>query len=102
MDIKLPKDVEQRLTASIRRYLDENLGEDVGDLKASLFLKYCLEEIAPSVYNLAIADARTFLQEKLQDMEDVCFAHEEGYWTQGSGARGVARRPGRRRPNDDV
>ena len=96
MDIKLPKDLEQRLTASIRRYITENLGEDVGDLKASMFLKFCLEEIAPSVYNQAVADARTFMQEKIQDLEDVCFAHEEGYWTKGSGARGVPRRPDRR------
>jgi len=96
MDIKLPKDLEQRLTGSIRRYVAENFGEDAGDLKAAMFLKFCLEEIAPSVYNQAVADARTFMQEKLQDLEDVCFAHEEGYWTKGSGARGVPRRPDRR------
>lgn len=96
MDIKLPKDLEQRLTASIRRYIEENLGEDVGDLKAALFLKFCMEEIAPSVYNQAIADARTFMQEKVLDLENVLFAHEQGYWTKGSGARGVARRPDRR------
>ncbi len=96
MDIKLPKDLEQRLTASTRRYLAEAFGEDVGDLKASMFLKFCLEEIAPSVYNQAVADARTFLQEKVLDLENVCFAHEEGYWTKGSGAPGVARKPARR------
>ena len=95
--IKLPKDLEQWLTGSVRRYLAENFGEDIGDLKASLFLNYCLEEIAPSVYNQAIADARAFMQEKVADMDNVCFAHEEGYWTKGSGARGVARRPERRR-----
>lgn len=97
MEINLPKDLEKRLTASVRRYLAENFGEDVGDLKAALFLKFCVEEIAPSVYNLAIADARTFMQEKVLDLENVCFAHEEGYWTQGSGAKGVARRPDSRR-----
>jgi len=74
MDISLPKPVEQKLTTSVRRYLAEAFGEDVGDLKASLFLKFCLEEIAPSVYNQA-------------------FAHEQGYWTQGGGKGGVARRP---------
>ena len=54
--ILLKKDIEQKLTRSIQRYLIENFGEDIGQLKASLFLKYCLEEIAPSVYNLAIAE----------------------------------------------
>ena len=93
MDINLPKPVEQKLTASVRRYLIEQFGEDVGDLKASLFLKFCLEEIAPSVYNLAIADARSFMQEKVLDLENVLFAHEQGYWTKGAGKGGVARRP---------
>jgi len=97
MDIKLPKDQEKRLTGSVRRYLNENFGEDVGDLKAALFLKFCLEEIAPSVYNQAVADARNFMQEKVLDLENVCFAPEEGYWTRGSGAKGVARRPDSRR-----
>jgi uncharacterized protein (DUF2164 family) len=97
MDIKLPKDLEQRLATSIRRYMTENFGEDVGDLKAALFLKFCMEEIAPSVYNQAIGDARTFMQEKVLDLENVLFAHEQGYWTRGRGAKGVARRPDIRR-----
>ena len=95
MDIKLPKDLEQKLTGSVRRYLTESFGEDVGDLKAALFLKFCLEEIAPCVYNLAVADARTFMAEKIADMENVCFAHEFAYWTKGG--KGVARRPEGRR-----
>ena len=93
MDLTLPKDLEQRLTASVRRYLTEQFGEDVGDLKASLFLKFCLEEIAPSVYNLAIADAKTFMMEKVLDLENVCFAHEQGYWTKATRGKGVPRRP---------
>ena len=97
MDIKLPKPLEQQLTASLRRYLTEHFGEDVGDLKASLFLKFCMTEIAPPVYNLAISDARTFMQEKVADLENVCFADEESYWSKGSGRKGVARRPEVRR-----
>jgi len=97
MDITLPKDLEQQLTGSVRRYLTENFGEDVGDLKAALFLKFCLEEIAPSVYNQAIADARTFMTEKVLDMENVCFAEERRYWNKGAGGRGVARKPSSRR-----
>lgn len=97
MDITLPKDLEQRLTSSVRRYLTEAFGEDVGDLKANLFLKFCLEEIAPTVYNQAIADARSFMQEKVMDLENVCFAHEQGYWTKAARGKGVARRPEARR-----
>jgi uncharacterized protein (DUF2164 family) len=94
MDIKLPKDAEQRLTASIQRYVAENFAEEIGELKAALFLRYCLKEVGPSVYNLAISDARAFFQEKVSDLENVCFAHEGDYWSRGAGA---ARKPGLRR-----
>jgi uncharacterized protein (DUF2164 family) len=96
MDIKLPKDTEQRLIASIQRYLDANFGIEAGDLKAQLLLKYCLEEIAPSVYNLAISDAQSYLQERVADLENVCFAHEFGYWNTAAG-KAQPRRPERRK-----
>jgi uncharacterized protein (DUF2164 family) len=95
MDIKLPKDTEQKLSRSIQRYLAESFGEDVGELKAALFLKFCLEEIAPTVYNRAIADAQDYFQERTMDLENVCFAQEFGYWNKGAGkvaARGVVPR----------
>jgi uncharacterized protein (DUF2164 family) len=96
MDIKLPKDTEQKLTHSIQRYLGEHLGEDIGELKASLFLKFCLEEIAPSVYNQAIAEAQAYFQERAADLENVCFAQEFGFWNKGAG-QAVPRKPHRAR-----
>jgi uncharacterized protein (DUF2164 family) len=80
MEIKLKKEVEQHLMTSIQRYCAESLGAEIGQLQAGLFLRFCMEEIAPSVYNQAIADAQMFLQEKLADLENTCFAKEFGYW----------------------
>jgi len=96
MGIKLQKHIEQKLVTSIQRYHSENFGEDIGELKAALFLKFCLEEIAPSVYNQAIADAQGFLQERVSDLENVCFAHEFGFWSKGAKTP-AARRPDLRR-----
>jgi uncharacterized protein (DUF2164 family) len=96
MDIKLPKDIEQKLAHSIQRYMTENFGDDIGELKASLFLKFCLEEIAPTVYNRAIADAQGYFQERAADLENVCFAQEFAYWNKGAG-KTVTRRPDFRR-----
>jgi uncharacterized protein (DUF2164 family) len=76
--------------------MTENYGEDIGELKASLFLKFCLEEIAPTVYNQAIADAQDYFQERAADLENVCFAQEFGYWNKG-GAKSVTRKPSLRR-----
>ena len=92
MEIKLPKPTEQKLTASIQRYMSENFGEELGELKAGIFLKFFLEEIAPSVYNLAISDAQSYLQERVADLENVCFAQEFGFWNKGA-KKTVTRRP---------
>jgi uncharacterized protein (DUF2164 family) len=80
MTIKLSKVTKRQLIKSIKRYFEEELDEDIGDLKASLFLDFCLQEICPSVYNRAIIDARSFIENKLSDLEDTCYEPEFGYW----------------------
>ena len=80
MTIKLNQDVEQRLLASIQRYCAENMDEEVGALKARLLLDYCLREIGPSVYNQAILDAQSAMQERIADIETVCYETEFSYW----------------------
>ena len=65
MTIKLSKVKKKQLIESIKRYFEEKLNEEIGDLKASLFLDFCLQEICPSVYNRAIIDARSFMENKL-------------------------------------
>ena len=58
MALELSKDTEKRLIESIKRYFREQMDEDIGDLKASLLLEFCVREIGPSIYNHAIADAQ--------------------------------------------
>ena len=58
MTIKLTTETHARFIASIKRYVAENLDEDIGDLKASLVLEFVLKEIGPSIYNRAVADAQ--------------------------------------------
>lgn len=80
MSIKLNKEVEQRLLGSIQRYCAANLDEEVGELKAKLLLDYCLREIGPSVYNQAILDAQAAMQDKIAEIEHVCYETEFAYW----------------------
>ena len=95
MEIRLKKETERQLITSIQRYCSENLGGDIGELKASLLLRYALEEIGPSVYNQAIADAQAFFNEKVEDLENTCFAKEFGYW-KDKGRAAVRKQPGGR------
>jgi len=80
MEIKLDKDAEKKLATSIKRYVSENFETDIGELQSSLFLQFCLEEIGPSIYNQAISDAQTYMQEKALDIENSCFAADSTYW----------------------
>ena len=80
MTIKLSKAKKQQSIESIKRYFAEQLDEEIGDLKASLLLDFCLQEICPAVYNQAIIDARSFLENKLSDLEDTCYEPEFDYW----------------------
>jgi uncharacterized protein (DUF2164 family) len=80
MAIKLSPETTRRLVASIKRYAAENLDEEIGDLKAGLFLDYCIREIGPSIYNQAIADAQSYLTDRIADLEGVCHQPEFGFW----------------------
>ncbi len=78
--IKLDRESEDRSLASIKRFFDEQMGDDIGELKARLVLEFCLKEIGPSVYNRAVADAQSFMQERVTDLDGSCYEPEFGYW----------------------
>ena len=90
MTVTLSDEVRRQAIASLKRYLAEELDQDVGDLKAGLLLEFILKEVAPSVYNGAIADAQTFLRDQLADLEGACSVPEFGYWP-----KATVRRPSR-------
>ena len=87
MAITLSPDSTKRLHASIKRYVSENLEQEIGDLQANMLLDFCLKEIGPSIYNQAIADAQAYFQERAVDLEGVCYEKEFAYWTPKPGDR---------------
>jgi len=87
MAITLEDEVRKQAVASVRRYFAEQWDQDVGDLKAGLLLDYFLKEIAPSVYNRAIADAQVYFRDRAADLEATCFEREFGFWPPASHRR---------------
>ena len=81
MAITFPKEVEDRMIESIKRFVEETMDEEIGDLKASLFLEFCRKEIGPTIYNRAIFDAQNHVQDKVADLDGSCHEPEFGYWT---------------------
>ncbi|HET7188483.1 MAG TPA: DUF2164 domain-containing protein [Gemmatimonadaceae bacterium] len=88
MTISLSDDARKQSIASIRRYFAEELDQDIGELKAGLLLDFMLKEIAPTIYNGAIADAQTYLRDRLVDLEGVCSVAEFAYWPSRAVRRG--------------
>jgi uncharacterized protein (DUF2164 family) len=78
--IELSKQARADAVASIQRYFEENLSEPIGDLPASLLLNFILEDIGPAIYNQAIADAQTRMQQRVSDLSGELFADEFQYW----------------------
>lgn len=85
MAIKLDKEVEKRLIESTRRFFDEYMDAEIGDLKAKLLLDFFAREIGPSIYNQAIADAQGYLHDKVADLSGACYEMEFNYWKPGRG-----------------
>jgi uncharacterized protein (DUF2164 family) len=79
--ITLSPETTKQLLASIKRYVADHFEQDIGDLKAGMLLDYCLKEVGPSVYNLAIADAQKYFEGRVVDLEGVCHEKELTYWT---------------------
>jgi len=80
MALTLAPDAAKQAVASLRRFFAETWELEVGDLKAGLLLDYFLKEIAPCVYNRAIADAQVYLRDRLADLEGACYEKEFTYW----------------------
>jgi uncharacterized protein (DUF2164 family) len=79
-EIELPKPVRAEAIASLKRYVEENFAEPIGNLKAGELLNFFLEEIGPSVYNQAVRDAQAHLQQRVVDLDGELFAGAFQYW----------------------
>jgi uncharacterized protein (DUF2164 family) len=91
MTIKLEQQTEEYLLKSIRQFFTEELDQEIGDLKARAVLEFCVREVAPSVYNQAIADAQQTLELAVVDLGGVRYEPEFDYWKKRGPAPGEPR-----------
>ena len=80
MTIKLTPETEERLISSLQHYFDVNMDDGIGDLKAKLLLDFCVKEMGPSIYNQAILDAQSAMQDKVAELDVSCYEAEFSYW----------------------
>ena len=80
MPIELHKDARAEAIKSIERYFRDNMDERIGNIQAGALLNFFLEEIGPSVYNKAVADAQERMQMRASELDIECHEDEFGYW----------------------
>ena len=80
MTIELNKEVRAQAVSSIERYFKENMEERIGNIQAAALLNFFIEEVGPSIYNQAIAEAQERLQTRVNELDIECHADEFRYW----------------------
>jgi uncharacterized protein (DUF2164 family) len=80
MAIELSKEARKEAIASIERYFQENMEEKIGNIAAAGLLSFFIEEIGPSIYNQAVADAQERLHARVQDLDFEVHEDEFAYW----------------------
>jgi len=93
LSIELPKEARAAAVQSIERYFDEELQQRIGNIQAGALLNFFLQEIGPSVYNAAVADAQERMLGRVQELDIDCHEDEFGFWK----GRGAQAAPGSRR-----
>ncbi len=75
-------DVQRKdATASLQRYFQEELQEELGALPAVSLLNYILEEIGPAIYNRAVVDAQARVQARTAELDAELYMDPFQYWS---------------------
>jgi len=67
--IKLSADRRTALLKLVTEFYAENFDEELSVYRAERLLDFCIKQLGPPIYNQAIADARAFMYEKLEDLD---------------------------------
>lgn len=78
--IELTDHARKEAIASIRRYFQQNLPDEIGELPAGLLLDFFLEDIAPTIYNKAVVDAQQRMQARISDVDGELYVDPFQYW----------------------
>jgi uncharacterized protein (DUF2164 family) len=80
MTIEISQEARKEAITSIERYFREHMEEPIGNVAASGLLGFFLEEIGPSIYNKAVADAQERMQARISELDIEVHEEEFQYW----------------------
>ncbi|WP_172194299.1 DUF2164 domain-containing protein [Saccharibacillus qingshengii] len=74
--IRVPKEDKDEIIADLQNFFYEERGEEIGSLAAEQLLDHMMKQFAPYIYNQAVRDAKTAVNEKMLQIEDELYALE--------------------------
>jgi uncharacterized protein (DUF2164 family) len=75
--IKLSDEAREDLGTAIRQFFVAEFDRELSEFQAEHLIDFFVRHLGAPVYNQAIQDARTFLQEKLDDLDGEFYEPEE-------------------------
>ena len=80
MSIELNDETNQSSRQSIQQFFEQEFDLSVGNLGAENILNFFLQEIAPCVYNQAVADAQNRISTQVMEVDAYIYQEEFTYW----------------------
>ena len=80
MAIELSKEARAQAVQSIERWFQTERDERIGNITAGALLGFFLQEIAPNIYNQAVAEVQERLQLRVSELDIEVHEDEFGYW----------------------
>jgi uncharacterized protein (DUF2164 family) len=77
MKIKLSDEANERIVHATRQFFSDDLDSSLSDFQAERVIAFFVRHLGAPVYNQAIQDARSFLIEKLDDLDGEFYEPEE-------------------------
>lgn len=75
--IKLPREEKELLIQHVQNYFEEERSETIGELGSEQFIDFMVKELGPYIYNQAIADARSMIHDKINQVDDELYSLEK-------------------------
>ncbi|QJD83206.1 DUF2164 domain-containing protein [Cohnella herbarum] len=75
--LKLPREEKDEIVRSVQAYFEDERSETIGALGAEQLIDFMIKELGPYLYNKALADARTVINEKYNQLDDELYTLEK-------------------------
>jgi uncharacterized protein (DUF2164 family) len=76
MGIRLSEERSEDFIQALQAFYSSEFDEELSRYRADALLKFVLTRMGPPLYNQAVADARSFMQKKLEDLDGEIYQPE--------------------------